>query len=755
MFFKKIILLFIISMSLLHGHSKNKITIQLDWLHQYQFAGYYMAKEKGYFTRNNIDATIKEFDHKTNLVDNVLKNKNIYSVGKSSLIIDKMQGKDIVLLNATYQNSPMVLLSLKKSNINNISDFENKNIMLTSDARSAASITSMIKTNTSKVNKINFIPHTFKLEDLILGKTDLMGSYLSNEPYLLDKLNIQYNIFNPKDYGFDFYGGLFFTSQEELDNNPTRVKSVNDAVLQGWKYAFENIEETAELIYNKYNTQNKTLDALIYEGKILKELSQIDKNLLGNINPDKIEEIKRLYILLGFNLKENIDVDEFIYDIEHLNLSKLEKEYLKKTSIKFLTNDNFPPFTIKNKNFITGMEIDYWNLIKSKLGINSDTIINNSNDSNLEDIKKNVNYIKFSFDRFDKTDLTAHSNSLNEIKLVMATLTNKLFINDLSLLVGEKVAMSESSIVHKFISKKYPNINFIKTKDMKENIKLLKEKKVFAIIGKLPNLTHLINENGLNDIKISGILQTKFKMRLLVNANNPILLSILNKTINKITYKEKLRINSKYNLIKYEKEDYSWIYKFVLPLLVIIMIFAYFNIEMRKEIKKRKVMERRLERYANKDSLTKVYNRRKIELQLRIETKRAKRFNNDLSVIFFDIDNFKVINDKFGHEAGDYVLIELSQNIFKNLRETDYIGRWGGEEFIIILPETNNKKAFTVASHLKEKISKIDFSITKNVTLSYGITQYIKGDTIQDMIKRSDEAMYFVKKRGKDNIKIM
>jgi polar amino acid transport system substrate-binding protein len=290
---------------------------------------------------------------------------------------------------------------------------------------------------------------------------------------------------------------------------------------------------------------------------------------------------------------------------------------------------------------------------------------------------------------------------------------------------------------------------------MKENIKLLKEKKVFAIIGKLPNLTHLINENGLNDIKISGILQTKFKMRLLVNANNPILLSILNKTINKITYKEKLRINSKYNLIKYEKEDYSWIYKFVLPLLVIIMIFAYFNIEMRKEIKKRKVMERRLERYANKDSLTKVYNRRKIELQLRIETKRAKRFNNDLSVIFFDIDNFKVINDKFGHEAGDYVLIELSQNIFKNLRETDYIGRWGGEEFIIILPETNNKKAFTVASHLKEKISKIDFSITKNVTLSYGITQYIKGDTIQDMIKRSDEAMYFVKKRGKDNIKIM
>ena len=755
MFIHKIILLFIISLSLLYGHNKEKITIQLDWLHQFQFAGYYQAKEKGYFNENNLDVQIKEFDHKTNIVEYVLKNKNIYAVGKSSLIIDKMQGKNIVLLNAIYQNSPMVLLSLKKSNINTINDFKNKNIMITSDAKLSTSITSMIKTSTSSLDKINFIPHSFKLEDLISGKVDLMASYLSNEPYLLDKLNIKYNIFNPKDYGFNFYGGLFFTSEKELGANPNRVENINDAVLKGWKYAFENIEETAKLIYDKYNTQNKTLDALVYEGKILKKISQIDNNLLGKIDISKIEEIKRLYLLLGFKLKNDIDMNEFIYDKNHLNLSKIEKDYLENTPIKFFSNQNFPPFTIKNKNITTGLEIDYWNLIKNKLKINSSTIINNSNESNLNNIKKNINNVKFLFDKKDKSNLTTQTNSINEIKLVMATLTNKLFINDLSLLVGEKVAMSDSSTTYDFVSKKYPNINLIRTKNMQENIKLLEENKVFAIIGKLPNLSHTINNNGLTNIKISGILPIKFDMKLLLNSNNLILLNILNKAINQITYKEKLEINSKYNLIKYEKKDYSWIYKFVLPLLLIIFIISYFNIKMRKEIKKRKVMERRLERYANKDSLTKVYNRRKIELQLSIEIKRAKRFNNNLSVVFFDIDNFKRINDKFGHEAGDNVLIELSQKMFRNLRETDYLGRWGGEEFIIILPETSSNKAFTVATNLKKLVSKINFIIEKPVTLSYGITQYTKGDTVQDMIKRSDDAMYFVKKNGKDNIKIM
>ena len=262
MLFKNILTLFIILLLNASANSQDRINLQLDWLHQFQFAGYYIAKEKGYYSDNNLDVNIKEFNYNINLLENVLENDNTYSVGKSSLIIDRLQGHKIVLLNAIYQNSPMVLLSLKKSNIKSINDFKSKKIMLTSDARSAASINSMIKSEGIKTNEINFIPHSFKLDDLISGKTDLMGSYLSNEPYILKNKGIEYDIFNPKDYGFDFYGGILFTSQKELKNNPIRVKKFTEATLKGWAYAFENIEETAKLIYNKYNTQNKSLEVI-------------------------------------------------------------------------------------------------------------------------------------------------------------------------------------------------------------------------------------------------------------------------------------------------------------------------------------------------------------------------------------------------------------------------------------------------------------------------------------------------------------
>ncbi len=110
----KLIIVFIFLVLNLHSTKLEKVSLQLDWLHQFQFAGYYIAKEKGFYQDEELDVTIKEFDFNINLINDVLKQKSEYAVGKSSLIIDKLEGKDIVLLSAIYQSSPMVLLSLKK-----------------------------------------------------------------------------------------------------------------------------------------------------------------------------------------------------------------------------------------------------------------------------------------------------------------------------------------------------------------------------------------------------------------------------------------------------------------------------------------------------------------------------------------------------------------------------------------------------------------------------------------------------------------
>jgi polar amino acid transport system substrate-binding protein len=296
---KKTIFIFLLFVITLNAQSNSKITLYLDWLNQFQFAGYYVSKEKGYYDAVDLDVNIKEFSSDSNILKDVMTKEATYAVGKSSLIVDKFNGNDIVLLSTIFQTSPMVLISLKNSNIKTPNDLKNKKVMITDDAISSAAINSMIVSQGVKLDEITIQKHSFNIDDLINKKTDAMACFLSNEPYILEKQNIKYNILNPNNYNFDFYEGILYTSEKELLNNPTRVQNFNKASIKGWEYAFNNIEETAKLIYEKYNTQNKSLDALIYEGEMLKSLSKIDKGLLGKIDSKTIDEIKRFYSFLG------------------------------------------------------------------------------------------------------------------------------------------------------------------------------------------------------------------------------------------------------------------------------------------------------------------------------------------------------------------------------------------------------------------------------------------------------------------------
>ena len=259
---KKIIFIFLLFVITLNAQSNDKITLYLDWLNQFQFAGYYVAKENGYYDASGLDVDIKEFNYNSNILKNLMSEEASYGVGKSSLIVDKFDGNNIVLLSTIFQTSPMVLISLKSSNIETPKDLKDKKVMITDDAISSATINSMIVSQGVKLNEITVQKHSFDINDLINKKTDSMACFLSNEPYVLEKLNIKYNILNPNNYNFDFYEGILYTSEKELLNNPSRVQNFNKASLKGWEYAFNHIEETAKLIHEKYNSQNKSLDSL-------------------------------------------------------------------------------------------------------------------------------------------------------------------------------------------------------------------------------------------------------------------------------------------------------------------------------------------------------------------------------------------------------------------------------------------------------------------------------------------------------------
>ena len=172
-----------------------------------------------------------------------------------------------------------------------------------------------------------------------------MLAYITNEPFYSKKKVIKSKIFAPKDYGFDFYEGIIFTSKEFTLNNPKLVKRFYSATIRGWEYAFENIDEVAKLIYEKYNPQNKTLKSLIYEANEMKKLVYDKHGKIGTITPEKINLIINTYRVMGL-LENHIDVDDLIYT-DHLNntiyLSNEEKLYLNKKKISVCVDPNWMP----------------------------------------------------------------------------------------------------------------------------------------------------------------------------------------------------------------------------------------------------------------------------------------------------------------------------------------------------------------------------------------------------------------------------
>lgn len=208
----------------------------------------------------------------------------------------------------------------------------------------------------------------------------------------------------------------------------------------------------------------------------------------------------------------------------------------------------------------------------------------------------------------------------------------------------------------------------------------------------------------------------------------------------------------------------EWRYA-VVPLLLV-AIFAYFpaklafaiqerqerrvsNIEMKKsEKKEHKNSKLKIDHLTNaisKDSFNEIIGFKIIE---------SKHMNSPLSMVLFDIDHFKKINDTYGHLVGDTVLRELAEVVKKSIRESEYFVRWGGEEFIVLLPGTSLEGAKMVAEKLRRAIEAHRFPTVGQVTSSFGVTALRTDDTIKTFLERCDEALYEAKEAGRNRVKV-
>lgn len=522
-------LLLVQLLCLAEAMAAEKMRLQLRWLHQFQFAGYYMALEKGFYAQAGLEVEILPGGPgMPKPIDLLLEGDADFAIANSGLVIARMQGQPVVALAAIMQSSPIVWIVRADSDIYTPHNLAGKRVMLMPAPESAELLITLAREGVDH-ELLELQQTSFDPQDLVDGNTDAYNGYISNEPFWLQQQQLPYRLIKPREYGVNFYSDVLTTSEALLQQRPAQVEAFIQASLKGWQYALEHIEESVQLIHQRY-APDKSLEHLRFEAEQLHKLIMPELVQLGHMNPERWHAIAQSYLDLGM-AEGPIELDGFIY---------------------------------KRK--------------------------------------------------------AATDNSL-----------------------------------------------------------------LYQVLG-----------GALLALLLLGAVALRF---------------------------------------------------------------ARLTRKLRLEVKRRQQAEQelrdsnlQLERLANTDRLTGQWSRLKIEELAHNEIKRAERYDFPLALVFLDIDRFKSVNDLYGHDVGDCVLTGVAHRIKSHLRDSDSLCRWGGEEFIILMPHTDLDHACLIAEKLRGLLAAEPLTGTIGVTGSFGVAQWQPGQGLGELVHCADLMLYRAKKLGRNRV---
>ncbi|SKB59701.1 diguanylate cyclase [Malaciobacter marinus] len=515
------------------------------------------------------------------------------------------------------------------------------------------------------------------------------------------------------------------------------LKSVLDYTIN--KHLFTNLKtmknnDDKELgFYFAFNRDNYILKNIIEKAQ-----KQISKEELNNLNLKWFKKAK----VTKIQSKDYLFTKE---EIDYLNKAK---------KIKMCVDPNYLPYEyINNEGKYVGIIANFITKLSKNSGINFELINTSSWSESLEAIKEGKcdvlpntgqtisreKYLNFTQDYFNFSN-------------VIATKDNKIFIDSIEKLKDKKIGVIKNYSIAERLRYRYPDFNFVTVENTLDGLKKLKDNKIYAFVDTFPSLAYNMQNSSITGIKISGKITISSSSKIAIRKDNIILQKIMNKAINSVKPHEKEELLNRWlTVIKEEKINTELLIKIVSFIVLISLLIILFIIY--KSNRKLSTLNKKLEKISQTDKLTSLYNRTKLDMILEFEFKNKKRYEKPLSIIIIDIDHFKKINDTYGHLVGDKILVEFSNIIKANIRETDFIGRWGGEEFLVVLPFTKEKDAYNLASKLRKLIAKKPLYKNINVTASFGVVECKDSDCNKALLN-ADKALYEAKNSNRNCVKV-
>lgn len=754
--------------------SLEKVTLQLQWKFQFQFAGFIVAQEKGYYKDIGLDVEILEY-HNSNTIKELEEGKIDYAINNSLLAFHEGKLNDVTLLATYFQRSPLVIIT--QPEIESVLDLKGKKVMMSENNRYNSSLSILLNYFNISSQNTTFIKPSFDINDFIERKVDAFTVFRSNELYQLNQKHIPYKIIDPVEHGFSTNAINLFASQEKVAKNPQQVKDFLSATRKGWEYALSNINEVARLIHTNYRP-DLTVEHLAYEGKVTRELMLTDLYAIGEINKEfMLKTFSQLLRSRKLDANQSREMlwfngDTKIVSGTNVTLTAEEKLWIKNNPyITFTGDPNWLPYeAFDSDGNYAGIVSEHLKLIEESAGLHFKPLPVSSWTESLETaMRGDVKVI--SGDAADtilnKKFNPVQAYSQNPIVIIMRN--NQHYVEHLESIADKKIASIKDYGYTADIFRRYPDIDFIEVENIQEGLNGVTEKRFDALLATMALATYTMVDMNLHNLKVVG--KTPIIMDLTLFVAKDYKVSMMNNAARKmmdigniadlmypkyyelshheseacdsklhpcpLTEAMQTGNNTKVIHTHYDHDGNEKIVELYATPLKNEEDSVYGIIETAHDITALMHAKQDLQHQAEHDVLTGLPNRQLFLDRLGQSIKHAKRSKKQLAVLFLDLDHFKEVNDSLGHHVGDKLLLLIARHLEQNIRQSDTVARLGGDEFTIIIEDVvSMETVMDIIQKLMQSMSepKVIDERQLYVTFSIGIAMYP-----DDAIKRLNE----------------
>lgn len=751
-----------------------EVTIQLKWKHQFQFAGYYAALEQGYFAEEGLNVVLRERDTSENIIHQVLEGDYDYAITDSVALLETGQNPDIVLVAAIFQYSANAIVSLRESQIRRPRDLAGRRIGFYESSADGLDVLALLADQ--RIRDVELVPGSWqdRLAMLRNHEIDATVVYLSNEPIVLREDGLDIHVMIPRHFGIDLYGDILFTSRTEAEQFPERVAAVRRAVIRGWEYALAHPEELVDLIYDQYNTQNKSRSALLAEAQVIASLVSATSTPLGELDPGRVEflsqQLQRLNLLQHVHAGQSAVIfnEQFGRSVQ---LTEAEKDFLAELGRIRVGVEavGWPPFEMLDEfGQFSGLVAEYLDIIADTLGLQFELVPMQSWDEMLQaTMDRRIDLLPVIAATPERSRYLSFTAPYVRSPMVIVTREDVDFIPDMQVLRGQRIGVVGSYASDELLSEYYPYLQLVRYPNTEAGLHALASGLVDVFVDNLAVASFLIRRDGLANLKISGQTPYSFDSGVAVRNDWPLLYSAIGKVLASIPAEQHQAIYARWVQLEYSQRlslRAIWL-PLSLIAIVVILLLAYLTRLRLLNNRLRQTHEQlsaaqdelalknlELQKLSVTDKLTGVYNRYFLDLKLAEAFEHASRYQRNMAIVLIDLDYFKRINDELGHQVGDRVLQEFAEIVERHIRRSDIFGRWGGEEFLLICPETDDQQALAIANKIRVAVLNHRFSQSYGVTISAGVKDNHDMETIDQLITAADRALYQAKESGRNQV---